>query len=532
MMTSERPKDVFLPNEVPKKRGSLSRFVMPFRSSKKASPASSLNGSPRSSVDVDYSQDSKQRRLSKAPNSSNVSAVTTRSSLSSASSVPNKLRKQSTVSPQVTKTDEWDRDRVTGEKKDPTNMLHSLAHDFDGPQHGKQPILETEEPARPALDFVSILPARIWRQAISSLELEDETSLSLSAKPFRDLSDPQIFRYLNDPSLFRARCNFLARLNYALPNHLLCYICGRYHIRIQPGKETLRPTNIANPLFNCPYANSIDPAEKVSRHRITFGRSLPYPFVQLVTRHHHFGPSFGIPADTLSKRYKDKEEIGTWSHQTRYAMIDDHLYMRVVSTAFAQPNLPPSGMRHLLYSREDFTPFFSVCAHWRDGELMPACKCALGHIPAPLEGSGLQRVAMEAQSKLVKPRSQIVTQCERCKALRRCPECPTEYLIEVRLQEDKTEKDLTKFFKQSLIVTRWSDLGDGSAPWSAEWAAIQGDLDHLEKEERYDSFKELGRRAISGTFESWFNPEQVPPQRLLSLNPGGERLGEKGHTWY
>lgn len=480
-------------------------------------------------MDVDYSEDTKPRRLSKQVNASNISTVTTRSSMSSKNDVPNKLRKQSA---QVSKGDEFDRDRVTGERKDPTNMLHSLAHDFDGPQHGKQPILETGEPARPAAEFITIFTAKVWKQIISALDIADEASLSFSCKPFGDLCDPQIFRYLNDPALFRTRCNFLTRLNYALPHHLLCYICGRYHLRTQPGRETLRPTNIANPLFNCPYANSNDPKEKVSRLRITFGRTIPYPFVQLATRHHHFGPSYGISQDSLGRRYKDKEEIGTWSHQTRYAIIESHLYMRVVSTAFAQANLPPSGMRHLLYSREDFTPFFSVCAHWRDGELMSACKCALGHIPAPLEGSGLQRVAKETQVRLQKPKSQIVTQCERCKPLRRCPECPTEYLIEMRLQEDKTEKDLTKFFKQALIVTRWSDLGDGSAPWTPEWAAIQGDLDHLAKEERYDSFKELGRRAISGTFESWFNPEQIPPQRLLNLNPSGERLGEKGHDWY
>lgn len=531
MMASESSVSALPAEELPKKRGSLSRFVMPFRSRKNSSPTSSLQGSPKSSIDVEYPESPKPRRLSKAFTFSKISTVQTNSSMSSTGTT-NKARKQSTISPQVTKNDNWEQDRVTGEKKDPTNMLHSLAHDFDRPQHGKQPVLETGEPARPAWDLISTFSAKIWKQVISSLDLADEASLSLSAKAFRDLCEPQVLRSLNDPELFRTRCDFLARLNYALPNHLLCYICGRYHVRTQSGKENLRPTNVANPLFNCPYANSNDFKEKISRHRITFGRSLPFTFVQLATRQRQFGPQYGIPHDSLSKRYKDKEAIGTWSHQTRYTIIDNHLYMRVVSTAFAQPNLPAAGMRQLLYCREDFTPFFSVCAHWRDGELMPSCKCALGHIPAPLEGSGVQRMAKEAQARMQKPKSAIVTQCERCKPIRRCPECPTEYLMEIRMQEDKAEKDLTKFFKQALIVTRWSDLGDGSAPWSPEWAAVQGDLDHLEKEDRYDSFKELGRRAISGTFESWFSPEQVPPQRLINLNPGGHRLGEKGHDWY
>ena len=186
---------------------------------------------------------------------------------------------------------------------------------------------------------------------------------------------------------------------------------------------------------------------------------------QLAIRNNNHGPEFGPPYDDLSRRYKDKETIGTWNHQTRWAVIDDHLYMRVVSFAFCQPNLPPAGLRHLLYSREDFVPYFSVCAHWRDGNLMPSCKCGLSHVPAPLSGSGVYRIAKEIEQHVKGNKNQIVTMCETCKPLRRCPECPTEYLIEVRVQEDRFEKDPTKMFKHAIMVTRWSDLGDGSAPW-------------------------------------------------------------------
>ena len=299
-----------------------------------------------------------------------------------------------------------------------------------------------------------------------------------------------------------------------------------------PGKETLRPTNIANPVFECPYATSSNPADRVSRIRITFGRHISKPFVQLAMRHHHYGPTHGIHHEELGRRYKDKPEIGTWSHQTRWAVIGEHLYMRVVSTAFVTPNLPPAGKRHLLYSREDFVPFFSVCAHWRDGELTPVCKCALDHVPAPLSGSGPDRLAKEAIQRFKGRPSQLVSMCDFCKPMRRCPECPTEYLVEIRITEDRTEQDFTKLFKHAIVVTRWSDLGDGSSPWTPEWAAITGDSDNAPAEERYNSLKLLGRRAISGTFESFFNPEQVPPARLISLNPKNQKLGEKGHGWY
>lgn len=559
----------------PRKRSSVTRFMMPFRSSKQNSPRTSID-STRSSLDLDYTED-KPRRLSKPFVATRVQSVKTNDSTSSNGS--NKLRKNSSASPTVSLSDVWERDRVTGEYKDHTNMLHSIAHEFDLQTPGsKLAIVETNTPAKPASELVSILPAHVWTHIVSNLSLPDLASLSLSCKTFRDLVPGNSIQSLNDPINFRARIDFLHRLNASLPNHLLCYVCGTHHARLNPGKETLRPSNIANPVFNCPYSSSSDPAKKFSRHRITFGRALPYPFLQLALRHHHHGSSHGIPAQDLGRRYKDRPEVGTWSHQTRWAVIDDHLYMRVVSSAFATPNLPPAGLRHLLYSREDFVPFFSVCAHWRDGNLMPTCKCALSHLPSPLTGSGVQRVAKELEHKWLKgPQSQIVTMCENCKPLRRCPECPTEYLVEIRLQEDRSEKDPTKLFKHAIIVTRWSDLGDGSAPWAPEWAAINGNtrrdrpfastvkrkdsdpasptaaaplppasetapvtspapavIEDYEagKEPAYDSFAVLGRRAISGTFESFFNPEQIPPARLISLNPNNERLGEKGHNWY
>lgn len=526
-------------NEAPPRKGSI-RSLLGFRS-KQDSPRSSID-STRSSLDIDYSEDANPRGLGKPGSSVNISAAQTNSSMSSNGST--KLRKKSLLTLESSRKpddNEWERDRVTGEKKDPTNMLHSLAHDFDAPGVGKQPVYETGEAARLATDLTSYLPIPVWQRIVSYLSLADEASLSLAAKPFQTLCSATIIRQLNDPANFRARCTFLHYLDYALPNHLLCYICGTYHVRLNPGAETLRPTNIANPVYTCPYATvtTSDPALRISKARITFGRHLPHPFLQLALRHSRFGPAYGVAVDPLlGRRYKDRETIGTWSHQTRYAIIEDRLMMRVVSSAFAQPNLPLAGKRHLLYSREDFIPFFSVCPHWRDGEMTPILRCALDHIPAPISGSGADRLAKEALQRFKGPQSQIVSQCDFCKPLRRCPECPTEYLVEIRLQEDRTETDLTKMFKQTICVTRWSDCGDGSAPWEDKWHALTSEPTYGENKNgvgedgRFDSFKAIGRRAISGTFESWFNPEQIPPQRMLSLNPEGVRLGERGHNWY
>ena len=106
--------------------------------------------------------------------------------------------------------------------------------------------------------------------------------------------------------------------------------------------------------------------------------------------------------------------------------------------------------------------------------------------------------------------------------MRRCPECPTEYLVELKFAEDKN--DPLNRFKQAIAVTRWSDLGDGLSPYSDEWAAINGNVE-------FDSFKAIKKRTISGIFESQ-SGVAIPGQRLMSLNPKNEKFGEDGHNWY
>jgi hypothetical protein len=120
--------------------------------------------------------------------------------------------------------------------------------------------------------------------------------------------------------------------------------------------------------------------------------------------------------------------------------------------------------------------------------------------------------------------------------MHRCPECPTEYLVELKLGEDKNEVDPGRRFKQIIVVTRWSDLGDGTSPrasgmrrggeWGGEWGSITG-----EEGIKYRSFERMGKRAISGIFEAQ-SGVTLPGQRLISLNPKMQKLGEEGDNWY
>jgi len=324
---------------------------------------------------------------------------------------------------------------------------------------------------------------------------------------------------LDQPENYMSKVHFLLSMDQKLPNHLFCFVCAAYHLRIQKGQEKLKGPGVLNPLFNCPNAfNNLMPPP---RTRITPGRNLPFTFVQLAARAERFGPDYGISVDSLARRW----EQGDWTHLTRYHIINGHFFMRVVSSCYAPPGLTKAGERLLLYSREDYTPYFSVCSHWQDGLLMPLCKCALSHIPVPRAGGGPEELGLKLKDRINKSAANpnaIVTLCPECRPMRRCPICPTEYLIEIRLAEDKYDHS----FKRAIVVTRWSDLGDGSSPLSIEWAACNGEP------VEYDSFEHIGKRALSGQFESRFTEDHIPGQRIMSLNPKKKYEGEEGDEWY
>ena len=491
---------------VKEKRGSI--FRMPFRSKKTPSRAQSVSieSQPRSS-----SMDIPRSKLrGSVPNKNGVYVLEQRKSRGSADY------------PRVRLGDGFERDKQTGEVIDHTEMLHNLAQ-IESKEHVPTFVpLGAEEGTESGESVVDNFPPRVWQPILAQLSIADIASVAFTCKAFQKLVGTDAWGKIaiaEEP--YRSeRLSFLPRLDRQLPNHLLCFDCGVYHLRTQRGHENLRPTNVLNPVYECP--NMSNPKKIYPRIRLTFGRALPLTFLQLAMRAHRFSLDYGIKIESLSKRYKDKEEIGQWSHQTRYAVVNGKLMMRVISQTFAAPGLPPAGERHLLYSREDFVPFFSVCPHWRDGVLMPNVKCAIRHIPKPPEGSGLNRVTQDVKLHF-HPTNPIVTLCSECRPLRRCPECPTEYLIEVKMSEDKS--DPTKLFKQALVVTRWSDLGDGTSPFTPEWSACCG-------AEGFDSVAAIGKRAVSGLFEAELNSDVIPGQNMLSLNPDKMKLGEAGHEWY
>ena len=394
--------------------------------------------------------------------------------------------------------------------QDNTEMMHRLAHhdSFDSlvdqvvlKERLKDPYFDSSDPN--ALELINTLTGihdrqfaalsvEVWRRMASLLSPADAASLAMSSKTLRQKLGNDPLEALKRDDHRHQRIVFLHRLDKHLPRQLLCFPCAKFHLRTNPGKESLKADYVSNALFKCPSTRT----SFLPRMRLVHGRELPYSFVQLALRAEKHTSVHGISTESLSRRWSCKNS--TWSHRTRYMVHDGRLLLRVVSQTFAPPHaeMTETKQRHLLYDREEYMPYFSVCAHWKDGDLMRLCKCALSHIPAPPE-SYVQQLKKAPQISRSKAHPCfIVRGCDVCRPARRCPECPTEYLIEVQMAEDKA--DPVRRFKHAIVITRWSDLGDGSSPYtSPEFAAIKGH-DSGAAGEAYESFSHIGRRAVSG----------------------------------
>ena len=416
-------------------------------------------------------------------------------------------------------------DKDTGERKDLTDMMHAFTYNeaLDTVEENTDRKSADYDPSKP--DGTATLGSaspEVWLQVADFLSPLDVANLSSTCRTLCARLGRQPYKLLINPANRPHRLDFLLEMDHKLPRHLFCFPCAQWHLRIQPGLETLKPHNVLNPLFECP--NRTNMHLPPPRIRITDGRTLPFAFVQLARRSWAFGPEFGITHQSLARRWK--EPHSGWTHETMYHVTDKgHVLMRVKSQHYVEGGMTDAGKRMLLFSREDYTPYFSVCSHWKNGLLTSIPKCALDHIPFATEANTY--AALQLRDKAVgRKATGIVHLCNRCRPMRRCPKCPTEYLFELKVLEDKTVRGFSpERFKQALMVTRWSDLGPGRSPGDPEWAAITGENDE------YESFLQIGARAVSGVFESAFT-DTIPGQRILSMNPKEVQADETGGNWY
>ncbi|KAK8869032.1 hypothetical protein PGQ11_007610 [Apiospora arundinis] len=426
-------------------------------------------------------------------------------------------------------------DKDTGERKDLTEMLHAFTYSEDldaiDETHQHKDSLEYDPSKPDGTAMLASLSPELWLAVAEYLSALEVARLSSTCRTMTARLGPLPYRLLRDPSNHFDRLDFLLAMDKKLPRHLFCFPCAQWHLRTQPGFESLKPQNVLNPLFECPNRKNFKlPPPRI---RVTEGRTLPFTFVQLAQRHWALGPEYGIPHESLGRRWK--ETSSNWSHSSAYHITKNgHVLMRVTSQVFLSGGMADAAKRMLLFSREEYTPYFSVCSHWKDGELTSVPKCALDHIPADEARSASAKLKLDLKNPLVVPPRKaagLILTCGRCKPIRRCPRCPTEYLFELKTAEDRSVAATSPGrFRQALSVTRWSDLGPARRPDDREWAAIAG-TNRDDGGDGYDSFAEMGKRSINGTFEAAFT-DVVPGRRIISTNPKNIKTDEQGGNWF
>lgn len=294
--------------------------------------------------------------------------------------------------------------------------------------------------------MLAALPTEILVHITWYLDEYSAASLAYCNSNLSRRLGPEVYPELNHEENRDGKLKFLSAMDVKLPGHLFCYECVKYHIleRTHSKRYTALRIPVACPR---PY--------RLPSVRLTFDRQLRFPLVQAIMRADRYGPEYGLPVKRLKTNWTSQVGVWTcadeWTHKMDCLIERGHLLLKVTSSCFVEPDLTPSQQRMLLSSRDDYSANFSTCPHWTHGNaLLKMARCAVKHIPS---------------GRTVAP----VSQCPACRPLRKCTECPTEYLVEAKVKEDKSH---TAKFRHALIVTRWSDLGDGTSPdTSPEWYA-------------------------------------------------------------
>ncbi len=319
----------------------------------------------------------------------------------------------------------------TGQKRD-KNRLHlrsSTRHD----SNSDTAACSQFESPRLASDLISTLPPELWHIIARFLPLASRAAMALSSRQWLSIFGAQPWSMLKLPGNRHQRLAFLRLIDSELPDHLLCHKCAIYHTR--------------------PAAYD---AWKLKSHRAGYamlagGVLLPFHIVQLAIRAKRLGPRFGITLDklqTMAWGYcapLDMPPTSTtwgcngWWHSWSYAIVDGKFLVRFDSAMYVDVDTSMDSFDSRKGGGLRAERTISKCKHLRGG-LDEVCKCAVSHIE-----SGFQPTFP----------------CDKCRPMRNCYKCATEYLVRVELSGDATHHILT--------VSRWSDLGDGLDPMSKEW---------------------------------------------------------------
>ena len=261
---------------------------------------------------------------------------------------------------------------------------------------------------------VFLISPELWLEITGYLRLWEQGSLSLTCHLFLDMFGPQYLK-LNKPQVYYKieRLYFLESLDREFPKHRLCFGCATFHLGFRRCCWESQAGVPIYPRLTLQFRD-VQLVAKAYRYNICTER--------FAETHYDASRPSGYGRKLVSNR--------NWKHSVSYTFVEGHLLLRIDS--FKD-----------VFSGIELTPFedCTMCRHY-GSELLEICSCAVDHIQYSL---GLT----------------TAISCPKCRPLRRCHSCPTEYLVRLdRCLSDRSIK---------LRVSRWSDLGDCRAPFTTEW---------------------------------------------------------------
>ncbi|KAK2760707.1 hypothetical protein FQN54_001942 [Arachnomyces sp. PD_36] len=146
------------------------------------------------------------------------------------------------------------------------------------PEHIPLPDPPLESSARPILK----LPLDVLPNIVDRLSPAETAALALSSKAILNAIGTHVLKI----ERFEDRLELLQHLQILYPQHLLCYQCGRFH---------LRRNKIHEPEDDSPCD------QKNGRYYFN-GSSIPFTAVQQVMNRHLYGEDHGMPVENLFQR--------------------------------------------------------------------------------------------------------------------------------------------------------------------------------------------------------------------------------------
>ena len=278
---------------------------------------------------------------------------------------------------------------------------------------------------RPHISFLEGLPVELLQFIASYLPLSAAASFALSSKCISYVVGRQYWYHLRSQPLEYEI--FLGFLEKDMNRHWLCHQCLIFHL-----KPKLHPTlkyGLAHPAWKCTQCEYDISSPNASPYTYPGIEWISHLMVHMAMNCHFFGSEHGEPLDIFSgPSHTDSFQDGRGEIYTEACIVDNELFLRCQHLV-AIPSSKDFG-----YIRPHI-----ICPHIRsldpENPMAPIIKCLLSH--------------------------RNTVSCEKCKGLRQCRSCNTEFNIQI-----------SRFGATGhvLEITYWKNLGAGRSPDDPKWA--------------------------------------------------------------